>query len=288
MGTIDNFCAFILTHGRADNVKTVQALKNCGYTGPVVFVIDDEDSQREKYIKNFGAENVEIFSKTEIAKTFDRGDNFDKRGAIIYARNVCFEIARKRGYKYFIELDDDYTSFTFRFDGKLNYVETKIKNLDAIWAAMLEYFINNPALTTIAMAQGGDFIGGEKSSFGRMIPKRKAMNSFICSTDRQFNFVGTINEDVNTYTSEATRGKIFLTIPVVCLHQMTTQKNAGGMTDLYLDSGTYIKSFYSVMYTPSAVKIAVMGGDAEKRLHHSVMWNNVAPKIISEHYRKTK
>lgn len=288
MGTIDNFCAFILTHGRADNVKTAQALKNCGYTGPVVFVIDDEDSQREKYIENFGAENVEIFSKTEIAKTFDRGDNFDKRGAIIYARNVCFEIARKRGYKYFIELDDDYTSFTFRFDGELNYVETKIKNLDAIWAAMLEYFIRNPALTTIAMAQGGDFIGGRNSGFGKMIPKRKAMNSFICSTDRQFNFVGTINEDVNTYTSEATRGKIFLTIPVVCLHQMTTQKNAGGMTDLYLDSGTYIKSFYSVMYTPSAVKIAVMGGDAEKRLHHSVIWNNCAPKIISERYRKTK
>lgn len=284
---IDNFCAFILTHGRADNVKTLNSLLNHGYTGPIVLVIDDEDSQRERYIERFGADNVEIFSKTEIAKTFDRGDNFDKRGAIIYARNACFDIARKRGYKYFIELDDDYTSFTFRFDGNLNYVETKIKDLDSVWSAMLEYYKSNPVFTTIAMAQGGDFIGGRNSGFGRLIPKRKAMNSFICSTDRQFKFVGTINEDVNTYTNEATRGKIFLTIPVVCLHQMTTQKNSGGMTELYLDSGTYIKSFYSVMYTPSAVKIAVMGGDAEKRLHHSVLWNNCAPKILSERYRKT-
>lgn len=286
MGTIDNFCAMILTHGRADNVKTLTSLRGQGYTGPVVMVVDDEDEQVGRYIENFGEENVEIFSKTEIAKTFDRGDNFDKRGAIIYARNVCFDIAKKRGYRYFIELDDDYTSFTYRFNEKLDYVETKIKNLDAVWGLMLEYFKQTPELTKIAMAQGGDFIGGRNSGFGRLIPKRKAMNSFICDTGRRFTFVGTINEDVNTYTSEATRGKIFLTIPVVCLHQMTTQKNAGGMTDLYLDSGTYIKSFYSVMFTPSAVKIAVMGGDAEKRLHHLVLWNNVAPKIISEKFKK--
>lgn len=286
MGTIDNFCAMILTHGRADNVKTLTSLRGQGYTGPVVMVVDDEDEQVGRYIENFGEENVEIFSKTEIAKTFDRGDNFDKRGAIIYARNVCFDIAKKRGYRYFIELDDDYTSFTYRFNEKLDYVETKIKNLDAVWGLMLEYFKQTPELTTIAMAQGGDFIGGRNSGFGRLIPKRKAMNSFICDTGRRFTFVGTINEDVNTYTSEATWGKIFLTIPVVCLHQMTTQKNAGGMTDLYLDSGTYIKSFYSVMFTPSAVKIAVMGGDAEKRLHHLVLWNNVAPKIISEKFKK--
>lgn len=283
---VNDFCAFILTHGRAENVKTLNSLLNHGYTGPIIFVVDDEDSQKDRYIEKFGAENVEIFSKTEIAKAFDRGDNFDKRGAIIYARNVCFEIARKRGYRYFIELDDDYTSFTYRFDGKLNYIETKMKNLDAVWGLMLEYYKKCPAITTIAMAQGGDFIGGKNSGFGRLIPKRKAMNSFICSVDRPFKFVGTINEDVNTYTCEGTRGKIFLTIPIVCLHQKATQKNAGGMTDLYLDSGTYIKSFYSVMYTPSAVKIAVMGGDAEKRLHHFVVWDKCVPKIISEKHRK--
>lgn len=283
---LEDFCAFILTHGRADNVKTWSTLRNYGYTGPVILVIDDEDEQGDAYINNFGAENVEIFSKTEIAKTFDRGDNFDKRGAIIYARNVCFEIARKRGYRYFIELDDDYTSFTFRFNEKLEYIETKIKDLNAVWGYMLDYFKRTPALTTIAMAQGGDFIGGRNSGFGRLIPKRKAMNSFICDVERQFTFVGTINEDVNTYTSEGRRGKIFLTVPVVCLHQMTTQKNAGGMTELYLDSGTYIKSFYSVIYTPSAVKIAVMGGDAEKRLHHSVAWDKCAVKIIPERFKK--
>lgn len=283
---IEDFVVFILTHGRADNVKTSATLEKCGYRGPIIYVIDDEDAQGQRYIERFGRENVEIFNKDEIAKTFDRGDNFGKKGAIIFARNVCFEIARRRGYKYFIELDDDYTAFAYQFDADLNFKYTEIRDIEKVWSIMLEYYKNTPRLTTIAMAQGGDFIGGGSGTLGRCKPKRKAMNSFICSVDRPFTFVGTINEDVNTYTVEGRRGMLFLTTPVVRLQQAQTQASRGGMTELYLDSGTYVKSFYSVMYTPSAVKVACMGGNAEHRLHHSVAWNNCAPKILREGVRK--
>ena len=172
---IEDFCVFILTHGRAGNVKTWGSLQKHGYTGPTILVLDDEDDQIPQYVERFGAANIEIFNKDEVARRFDRGDNFGKKGAIIYARNACFDIARKRGYKYFIELDDDYTSFTFRFDGELNYVETQTKNVENIWRTMLEYYKATPQLTTIAMAQGGDFIGGGVSSLGRCVPKRKAI-----------------------------------------------------------------------------------------------------------------
>lgn len=286
MAMLNDFCAFILTHGRADNVKTYNTLLNHGYTGPVIFVVDDEDEQAGRYIERFGVENVEIFSKDAVAMWIDRADNFNERRAIIYARNVCFEIAKKRGYKYFIELDDDYMYFSYRFDEKLNFVQTKIKDLDAVWGIMLDYYRKTPELTTIAMAQGGDYIGGGGSTIGRCIPKRKAMNSFICSTDRQFLFVGTMNDDVNTYTTEGQRGRVFLTIPIVSLNQVASQNGTGGMTDLYLSSGTYIKSFYSVMVAPGSVKIAVMGGDADKRIHHSVRWNNCVPKILREELKK--
>lgn len=36
------------------------------------------------------------------------------------------------------------------------------------------------------------------------------------------------------------------------------QKNKGGMSDVYIDKGTYLKSFYSVMFAPSCVKIGLM------------------------------
>jgi hypothetical protein len=160
----------------------------------------------------------------------------------------------------------------------------KASDLDAVFSRMLAYFKSIPALS-IAMAQTGDFPGGDMCTT-RYKPSRKAMNSFICAVDRPFEFVGRINEDVNTYTSAASRGGLFLTIKDVCLQQKQTQSNAGGMTDLYLDSGTYIKSFYSVMYQPSSVKVAYVV--ANSRIHHKVTWRHTAPCILSDEFRKPR
>ena len=67
--------------------------------------------------------------------------------------------------------------------------------------------------------------------------------------------------------------------------QHTTQTNAGGMTDTYLDMGMYTKSFYSVIYSPQAVKVGEMG-DKHKRIHHVINWDKCAPQILNEKWRK--
>lgn len=278
-----DFCVFILTHGRPDNVKTYKSLNRSGYTGKVFLVVDDEDDTYEKYLANFPDQVIQ-FGKLEIAKKFDTGDNFDERRTIIYARNACFEIAEKLGFKYFIELDDDYDTFAYKFGTDNIYHQRNILNLDKVFEALLTYYKGINALT-IAMAQNGDFIGGGEGELGKAITtKRKAMNTFICSTDRPFKFVGRINEDVNTYTNLGSRGFLLLTIGYVSISQTATQKNKGGMTDVYLDSGTFLKSFYSVMYSPSSVKISIMGAKHE-RIHHKISWNNTTPKIIDEKYK---
>ena len=111
------------------------------------------------------------------------------------------------------------------------------------------------------------------------------MNFFICSVDRPFNFIGRINEDVNTYVRQGTLGDIFLTIADLRLEQLNTQSNKGGLTEFYLDGGTYIKSFYTVLFSPSCTHINLMG-NRHKRLHHRISWNNAIPKILNEHYKK--
>ena len=280
----EDFCAFILTNGRPNNVKTTKTLRSRGYTGKIIYIVDDLDSTFPEYIKNFGSD-VEVFSKHEVRKTTDYCDNFNNLKCILYARNVCFEIAEKLGYKYFIQLDDDYTDFRYKYNSKGYYGDWSIKNLDAIFDIMLKYFKRAPFLT-IAMSQGGDFIGGRNGVSGELRrPKRKAMNSFICSTDRPFKFMGTINEDVNAYVGLGNKGHLLLTIPDVALQQAQTQSNAGGLTEMYLEYGTYVKSFYSVIINPSCVKINLMGGKF-KRLHHKIKWNNAVPKIISEEFKK--
>lgn len=281
-----DFVVFILTHGRVDNQYTYRSLCEQGYTGRCVFVLDNEDGQVEEYKRRYGADNCYVFDKLAMSKRIDEVFRGDRR-VIVYARNACFDAARALGYKYFIELDDDYTSFVWRFDAECAYTPKtpKIKNLDVVFESMLRYYINTP-LTSLAMAQGGDFIGGSSNQMLRSIgTKRKAMNSFICSVDRPFEFKGRINEDVNAYTQLTSVGKIFLTIVQCNLQQKITQSNGGGMTDVYRDSGTYVKSFSSVIVFPSGVKVTLLNSH-HKRIHHNVYWEHTAPKILQEKWRK--
>ena len=99
---------------------------------------------------------------------------------------------------------------------------------------------------------------------------------------------GRMNEDVNTYVTEGRRGKLFFTVLQAKIVQMQTQTNAGGMSDLYIDSGTYAKSFYTVMYAPSCVKVGTMGDHRSPhyRIHHKINWNVTAPKILREQWKK--
>lgn len=279
---------FILTHGRPDNVKTLATLKKCGYTGKIYYIVDNEDKHIEAYKKNFGDEFVKVFNKKEMADNIDEGNNFDERRTITHARNACFIIAKELNIKYFIQLDDDYTAFDFRIDTESteNCGAIKpIKKLDKVFDMLLNYYINIPALS-IAFAQGGDFIGGINNGKGSYrFNKRKCMNSFICSTDRPFNFIGAMNEDVNTYTTEGCRGKLFLTIPFVSITQTATQSNKSGITDMYLRYGTYCKAFTTSMMQPSSVKVSMMNS-THQRIHHSVNWKYTTPMIVNQKHKK--
>jgi hypothetical protein len=280
-----DFCALILTHGRPDNVITYKTLRKYGYTGRIVLLVDDEDASLDEYLLRYGAE-VEVFSKTEIAKTFDEGDNFAERRAIIYARNASFDVARRLGFRYFIQLDDDYTDFRYRQNSQGEFLSIKVRQLDVIFDALVKFLADTPFLS-VAIGQGGDAIGGRLNPFFSkgFTSKRKAMNTFICDVDRPFKFFGKLNEDVNVYTCEQRRGGAFLSFMSVRVNQVQTQLSTGGMTQIYLDQGTYVKSFYSVMYAPSCVKISMLH-TAHGRIHHQVSWDKAAPKIVSETYRK--
>jgi hypothetical protein len=253
-----------------------------------VLVVDDEDPKREAYQQAFPGEVV-VFSRAKAMEITDDGDNFERRG-VVYARNICWDLARSLGFKHFIVLDDDYNSgFYLRFDSRLRYGNTPriARSLDAIFEALLEFYLSTPALT-VAFSQGGDHIGGNAG--GDQVPrlKRKAMNAFVCTVDRPFAFFGRTNEDVNAYVTLSRRGGLFFTVMQAQVNQLATQSNPGGLTELYLDSGTYVKSFYTVMYAPSCARVGVLGDPRSPsfRLHHVIDWRRAAPKMLRESHRK--
>lgn len=281
----DDFAALILTHGRPDKVLTLRTLRRSGYTGPVFLVVDDEDKTLPEYRAKHG-DMVVTFSKADIAARFDEADNFGDRRSVFYARNAAFDIARRLGVKRFIQLDDDYTAFSFRAGARQEYGTWNITCLDEVFDLLLSYFESVPQLLSLCFCQGGDFIGGLGNGAVEDVTfKRKAMNTFICSTDRPFRFVGRINEDVNTYVDAGRRGALFITLMGIQIVQINTQQHGGGMTELYLDGGTFLKSFYSVMFAPSCVSVTEMG-EVNKRIHHRVDWGSAVPVILREHHRK--
>lgn len=287
MRSNNEYCIFILTHRRPDRVFTYDTLRKSGYTGPIYLIVDDHDPTIDQYRSRYG-DQVIVFDLDATKSVTDDGDNFEK-GTVLYARNACFGAAERLGYTYFIELDDDYTAFNYRYGPSLDYGYWSMKSTaDAAFRLLIDYYVNSP-FTSLAIAQGGDFLGGDQ---GLVCLRRKAMNFFICSVERPFKFIARMNDDVTTYVHLGSQGHLFVTTTQIQLLQLPTQSNPGGLTELYLDAGTYVKSFYSVMWSPSCVKIGIIkdsaNGGLNPRIHHQINWHKAAPKIISERWRKVR
>lgn len=285
---MNSFCVFIISHGRPDKIVTLKTLKRCGYDGPLFIVCDNEDKTVEQYRQNFGSDAVLVFDKPHYASLVDSCDNFQNRRTTTHARNACFDLAKERGFEYFLVLDDDYTSFRFV---ELQSGELKrkpvVKTFTSVCRAVLWLLSSSEKIASVCFMQGGDMVGGENSqAMNGFYPfrKRKAMNSFFCKTSRRFWFFSRLNEDVNTYMDGGKTGKVFLTIPEIQLNQAATQATSGGMSDAYLASGTYVKSFYTVMVCPSCAKATYQ--PQVGRIHHKIAWNNAVPKIIDECHKK--
>ena len=281
------FCVFVLSYGRADDVRTINTLldKKGNFSQDYYIVCSDDDASLDAYIEKYG-DRVLVFNKDEMAPYIDMGDNFNKRNVVIFARNICFSFAKKLGYRYFVQLDDDYHKFMNRYiyDEKM-LVHTNITDFDKMFKVHLDFLKNTPC-TVMAMAQGGDFIGGAGNGNALKGHKRKVMNSFFCDLERPFYFYGTLNEDATYYAHASRMGILVFTLYGWMLDQASTQANSGGLTDIYLESGTYLKSFYSVMYSPSNTKIGKLGSGAGERIHHRIDGRAAFPEIISEKYAK--
>lgn len=243
-----------------------------------------DDAQLSKYKEIFG-ERVVVFDKEEIAPTFDPMDNSGRRNLGVFARQACFPVARRLGYKYFLSLDDDYNMLEWRYVNKEQNkcCGTMAKSMDELCEAMLR-FMDTSGAWEVDFSVGGDFIGGVCANcFKDLLPK--AMNSHFNDIDKPISYQGLMNDDVNAYLGGWMRGQMFFSVPLIMVVMQATQQDKGGMTEAYLDIGTYVKSFYSVMLAPACVKISLMG-DTAMRLHHQIFWENVAPKILQQKHKK--
>lgn len=286
-----DYCIFILSYWRPNTLATIKALYNSWLDDkvPIYIVCSDDDKTLPEY-KELYWDNVFVFNKQEAKQYTDTCDNFwkEKDWVVVYARNFCFKLAKQLWYEYFLQLDDDYVSFSFKVTSWDVIIWKKIKYcITEVIENFFSYLDSTDNITAIAFAQGWDFIGWAHNWIETsIIRKRKIMNSFFFKTNQPVNFSWRINEDVNMYITEWNLWKVFITCPYVYLNQWQTQQNKGGLTESYLDNWTYVKSFYSVIVRPNAAKVKHINWNVHKRIHHQIVWKKAVPMIIPEKFKK--
>ena len=276
------FAVFILSHGRAKTICTYRALRRCGYTGDLYVVIDNEDSDEVEYRRKFGDDIIQFDKRDYVAKT-DLGDTDNDRRIGVFARNFIQDKAKEMGYQYHLQLDDDIHGFAVRkvIDGKL--ATTPIRNMDRVLEAMCQFMDDTPT-TALSFGLAMYYVGGPASRQWKQQMLHKTMTTFLMRADHIEYFHMRMNDDITTSALNVSRGMIYYTYMPLMVEVDGTQEQKGGMTDIYVDNGTYRKSFYTVMALPSCSYVATMGLSYE-RIHHEVRWANCAPKVLSEGYR---
>jgi len=278
-------CAiFILTHKRPEQQITIATLKKAGYTGDLYLLCDTQDPTLKQYKKLYG-DSVKTFDKKAYVNKFDLMTNDVKFNAVVYARNAVYDVAKKMGLDYIVVMDDDYSVFYLSVDQTGFYKRTKVTDMDRLITAHLK-FLETANLDVLAFAQGGDFVGGWNGNINKnnFRPLRKAMNVFFLKVSNPIQFNGTINEDSTMGVQVAQAGGVVITNCLVQLEQTTTQKAVGGLTDIYKDAGTYQKSFYTLIASPSSTR--VMYQRAVGRVHHLIQGDYAYPRIISASLKK--
>lgn len=281
----NDFVVIILCHCRPHDTTTVDTLRKFGYTGDIILLLDDEDPTLYEYYVEFPDLTIEVFSKDELLLRTDVMNSNVNKSCGVYARNMCFEVAEKYGYKYLCEMDDDYIGLIHRFIGGDKLYRIAPINMDDVFSAYIEFLESSKDIEAVAFAEPGDFVGGIGSNLNARGFLRKCMGSWIFRTSATTRFLGLCNDDVNAYSVNGMRGKLFYTFPFFMIDTPATQSVDGGMTEVYKGMGTYTKTFYTIVCCPSFVS-ADMFGDKHYRIHHRFKWNNAVPKLISSRYKK--
>lgn len=273
----NDFAMFILSHGRAGNVTTIDTLHRCGYDGRIFIVIDDEDEQQSRYIGEYGAENVIVFCKQEYADKVDTVSVSGERKTPLFVRNAICDLAKEMGFEYFGMWDDDIDNLLYRYDDSGVLRKKYIINLDYIFNAMIG-FMENTGTDCMAFTNAGGLIGGIQGRFSEGL-RRQAANTYILKTGSYSPFIGTYNEDLQYSLLKAQIGQLVFELTCICFYAPERGTNKGGLSETYQEKNWYYINFHSVVCMPYSVKI-------NKDLKLTVNWKNSFPCIISERWKK--
>lgn len=275
---------YIKTHCRPDKQLTYQTLRRCGYTGEIVFVVDDEDKtvrQLESNVSNDKRVQIKIFCKEEMVQKIDCGTNNPKRNVNLYAWCACEEIHRVfRRDEIFVMADDDITDFRFRYleDGKMKSVKIT-QNMDNILDYLSEFMVKN---NVTALSSGIPQMYFNKDLDATTCNCRVPYNFVMRNTLFEMNWKAEFQEEIITSIESSNRGEYIMAFPMIQHTIMPLGKEAGGMHDAYASDESFKLSQYGHIWHPTAEVPMLYKG----KWITSIKREKAFPKLISSSCKK--
>lgn len=273
-----SFAIFILTNGRSGKLMTYDYLREHGYDGLIYLVVDDLDSEKDAYIQKYGDEVI-VFDKQEWAEKSDRVHNMVELRTVTYARNFTIELAKRSGIQYYAMLDDDFNSFSVRYEQDNSLKGSPIKDMSAVFKAYVQYMYDCDIMVT-GFGGAGSYIGGLTGQFSKGITGNVA-GAFIFKTElTQGQFKGYVNEDTIFGLEALSKGQLIFRILNVMYSTPERGSNSGGHSDLYEAESSYIQESITHIARPSEVSLIADGDRVSSRLS----WSKATPKVLSERW----
>lgn len=275
----NDFAVFIVTHGRANQQKTLKTIRKCGYTGKIYLIIDDMDEQQEEYEKLYG-DMVVKFSKEKTAPQVDTMNNRIEYKSAVYARYECYHIAEQLGLRFALVCDDDISGISFRIIKGQKLKSFTVKNLDIVLEDMCSIMESEP-MAIFGFAQSGAFIGGITDKYLHGC-HRRVSQAMMIDTKTPVMPRGLVFEDALMAMDAGMQGKIAMSTMLVQVSSPQMGMNSGGMHDYYQKASFYAPCFYSVIAHPDKVRIISSKDGMKLRFNNKAL----APMIISDRWKK--
>ena len=285
----DDFAVFITSYNNPNNITTIDSLLNAGYTGDWYVIIEDNDPQLEAYKEKIPEDKLLLYNKKEQIKYYDTCDNFNILNTHTNSINLPSYFAKKMGYKYYYNAEDDYKGYFLKYKQKDKAFLKPLKNINMAFDMLIDLLNLNDKIICLSFDRIMKHNSiGIHDYWNDNIFKYFNYNGWICDVDKEFKFRGTVSEDVIVILDYYKKGYITFTIlPIKNEHIWYYDKKKSEITgsgnDLVnmsvLDRENYY--FYIFMTNPAGTKLVY-----ENRLDIKYIKSKLVPKIIDERWKK--
>ena len=210
------FAIFICTHGRPNAQHTLKTLRDCGYTGKIVLLVDDEDDTVDDLVDNYPKTRIMRFNKQKYIDLSDTGTNENQRKCILYAKNCCEAVAQDIKLDAFVIADDDIFNFRYRYpeDGKLKSLKIT-KDIDKVIEAYVEYMLSADIVATGFGFTQFYFSGENSFSPENFLKYRVPYNFVFRNAKYKIDWMSWFGEDIITAVMYNKRGYFMQDFPFV-------------------------------------------------------------------------